>query len=243
MVRSLALAVAFALGTVSVPAQALGLGDINSKSVLNQEFDANIDLLSVAAGELDAVRVRLASSEAFQRAGVERPFFLTLLKFRPERLDNGRTVVRVSSDFPIREPFLNFLIEVNWPQGKLLREYTVLLDPPTTTKRRAPQVTTAPARIEESRPRPQPLAGPAESRSAGDRSYGPVKINETMWGIAGRLRPAGVSMEQMMIALQDANPQAFFGGNINNLRVGEILRVPGTEEILQILEEHGYEEG
>ena len=234
MVRSLALAVALALGTVSVPAHALGLGDISSKSALNQQFDANIDLLSVAAGELDSIRVRLASVESFERAGLERPFFLTLLKFRPDTLDNGKTVIRVSSDFPIREPFLNFLVEVNWPRGKLVREYTVLLDPPTTTKRRAPQVQTAPARVETSAPAPQRIPEPAQAQQVGEREYGPIKANETLWGIAKGLRPRGVSMAQMLIALQQANPQAFINGNINQLRVGQILRVPDTEEILQI---------
>jgi len=232
MVRSLTLAVALALGTVSVPAHALGLGDINSRSALNQQFDADIDLLSVAAGELDSVRVGLASAEAFERAGVERPFFLTMLKFRPVRLENGDAVIRVSSDFPIREPFLNFLIEINWPRGKLVREYTVLLDPPTTTSRRAPQVTPAAAPVATSRPAPTP-AVPAPQQ-VGEGEYGPIQANETLWSIAKRVRPRGVSMEQMMIALQRANPQAFISGNINRLRQGSILRVPGTEEILDI---------
>ena len=233
MVRSLTLAVALALGTVSIPAHALGLGDINSKSALNQHFDADIDLLSVASGELESVRVRLATQEAFERAGIERPFFLTLLKFRPELLQSGKAVIRVSSDFPINEPFLNFLVEVNWPRGKLVREYTVLLDPPTTTKRRAPKVTTAPASVEVSRPSPAPKqALPPEQ--VGEGEYGPIAAGETLWSIARGLRPRGVSMSQMMIALQRANPQAFINGNINKLREGQILRVPGTEEILSI---------
>ena len=233
MVRSLALAVALALGTVSIPAHALGLGDINSKSALNQHFDADIDLLSVASGELEAVRVRLATQEAFDRAGIERPFFLTLLKFRPELLQSGKAVIRVSSDFPINEPFLNFLVEVNWPRGKLVREYTVLLDPPTTTKRRAPKVSAAPASVEVSRPsQTQKQALPPQQ--VGEGEYGPIASGETLWSIARGLRPSGVSMSQMMIALQRANPQAFINGNINKLREGQILRVPGTEEILSI---------
>jgi len=79
MVRTLALAVSLALGTLSVPAHALGLGDINSKSALNQNFNADIDLLSITQGELDTLRIKLASPEAFSRAGVERPFYLSLL--------------------------------------------------------------------------------------------------------------------------------------------------------------------
>jgi len=135
MVRKLALAVSIALGTLNVPAHALGLGELTSKSLLNQNFDGAITLLSVTPEEVDGIRVKLADAEAFSRAGVERPFYLSLLKFEPVLAGSGKPVIRVSSDFPIREPFLNFLVEVNWPNGRLLREYTVLLDPPTTTTR------------------------------------------------------------------------------------------------------------
>ncbi|MDJ0741474.1 MAG: peptigoglycan-binding protein LysM, partial [Gammaproteobacteria bacterium] len=127
MVRKLALAVSLALGTLSVPVHALGLGELSSKSTLNQNFQGEIALLSVKADELDTVRVKLADQEAFSRAGVDRPFYLSLLKFEPQLTARGKPVVRVTSEFPIREPFLNFLIEVNWPNGRLLREYTVLL--------------------------------------------------------------------------------------------------------------------
>jgi pilus assembly protein FimV len=151
MVRKLALAVSIALGTLNAPVHALGLGELTSDSLLNQNFSGNINLLSVTPEEIDGIRVKLADADAFERAGVERPFYLSLLKFAPDLLDAGKPVIRVTSDFPIREPFLNFLVEVNWPNGRLLREYTVLLDPPTTTPRRppapvAPQVSTRPAR-------------------------------------------------------------------------------------------------
>lgn len=233
MVRSLTFAVALALGTISVPAHALGLGDIETRSALNQPLNADIDLLSVANGEIDAVRVQLAPVEAFERAGVERPFFLTLLKFRPMRLENGEAVIRITSDFPIREPFLNFLVEVNWPRGRLLREYTLLLDPPVTTGRRPPQVTPVQTPVATSRPAPAATAIVAPQQ-VGEGQYGPIRENDTLWSIARSVRPRGVSMAQMMIALQRANPQAFIDNNINKLRKGQILRVPGTDEILAI---------
>jgi len=246
MVRKLAFAVSLALGTLSVPAHALGLGDLSSKSTLNQNFQGDISLLSVEPEELDAVRVKLADAEAFSRAGVERPFYLSLLRFEPTLTAKGRPVIRVTSEFPIREPFMNFLIEVNWPNGRLLREYTVLLDPPTTTMRRpspvaaptkaapapaVPKATTAAA------PAPSaaaPLPQPSTAASAGASEYGPVKSNETAWSIAKKLRPRGVSMEQMMMALLDANPQAFLEGNVNLLRSGQILRVPSVADIQQL---------
>ncbi len=233
MVRSLTFAVALALGTVSIPAYALGLGDIKTTSALNQEFKAEIALLSVAKGELDGVQVKLAGADEFEKAGIERPFYLTLLKFKPERLPDGRAVIRVTSDFPIREPFLDFLVEINWPKGRLIREYTVLLDPPVTTKRRAPQVQTAPARVATSRAAatPRGLASPV---IAGKGEYGPVNANETLWSIARKLRPSGASMEQMMIALHRANLDAFIGGDINRLKRGQVLRVPSADEVLSL---------
>lgn len=245
MVRKLALAVSLALGTVSVPVHALGLGELSSKSGLNQNFSGDITLLSVQAEELDSVRVKLADPDAFERAGVERPFYLSLLKFEPALTAKGATVIRVTSEFPIREPFLNFLLEVNWPNGRLLREYTVLLDPPTTTMRRPPQVapaaqTRSTAPVPAAAP-PRPAAAPAKTTgqvqpvaAGGGTEYGPVKSNDTAWSIAKQLRPRGVSMEQMMIALLNANPNAFVDGNINRLRKGQILRVPSAAEIQEL---------
>lgn len=237
MVRRLALAVSLALGTVSVPAHALGLGDIDSKSLLNQNFQGEIRLLSVQPDELDSIRVKLGEAQAFERAGIERPFYLSLLKFEPQLSASGQPVIRITSDFPIREPFLNFLVEVNWPKGRLLREFTVLLDPPTTTNRRPPSVAPA-ARV--SRPAVARTTAPAETpagtggRAAGGSEYGPVKANDTAWSLAKQLRPRGVSMEQMMMALLEANPRAFIDGNINRLRRGQILRVPALDEIQQL---------
>ena len=245
MVRKLALAVSFALGTLSVPVHALGLGELSSKSALNQNFEADITLLSVQPEELDGVRVKLADADAFARAGVERPFYLSLLRFEPTLSGKGKAVIRVTSEFPIREPFLNFLVEVNWPNGRLLREYTVLLDPPTTTMRRPPTIAPVAKAPTAAPPRQRPAASvtpaaasapaPAVPRvSAGASEYGPVRANETAWSIAKQVRPAGVSMEQMMMALLAANPQAFVNNNINLLRKGQILRLPELSEIQQL---------
>ncbi len=255
MVRKLALAVSLALGTASVPVYALGLGDLSSKSLLNQNFEGDIRLLSVKPDEMEGVRVKLGDVEAFSRAGVERPFYLSLLKFEPMITGGGKPVIRVTSDFPIREPFLNFLIEVNWPKGRLLREYTVLLDPPTTIARRAPSVApaerTRAAASEPAAPQPAAQAAPAAAAASvtpaasadappldpvadGVSEYGPVEAGDTAWGLAQKLRPGGVSMEQMMMALLAANPQAFIGGNINRLRSGQILRVPALDEIREL---------
>lgn len=247
MVRKLALAVSLALGTLSVPAHALGLGELSSKSTLNQNFNGDIALLSVNPEELDGVRVRLADEDAFARAGIERPFYLTLLRFEPMLTKRGKPIVKVTSDFPIREPFLNFLVEVNWPKGRLMREYTVLLDPPTTTTRRPPAISKT-TKSTAAAPAPKPAAKPSKSAAAPVASqapvsstastegfeYGPVQGNDTVWAIARKTLPAGVSMEQMMMALYKANPQAFVRNDINLLRKGRILRVPSVAEIKEM---------
>ena len=125
------LIVAIAFGAVFIPTHALtlGLGDIDVSSALNQQLDAEIELLSVAEGDTDTLIVKLASREEFARAGLDRPFMLGSLKFSTFVKD-GKSYIKVSSPKPIREPFLNFLVEVDWPQGHLIREFTLLLDPP-----------------------------------------------------------------------------------------------------------------
>ncbi len=246
MVRKLSLAVALVLGISPLGAQAVGLGDIQLKSALNQYLDAEIALLSVDKDEVGDIKVNLATPEAFRRSGIERPFILSKLRFQADQTVDGKTIIRVSSRDPIREPFLNFLIEVNWPKGKLLREYTVLLDPPVTLDRRPAPVQAAPMqqKRQQRTTASQPIApaqrsavAPSDVSWAGSASvseYGPTKRNDTLWGIAKQVRTDGASMQQMMIALQRANPQAFINENINNLKVGQVLRIPKAEEVLDL---------
>lgn len=247
MVRKLSLAIAFALGIVPLGANALGLGDIHLKSALNQHLNADISLLSVNEDEIPDIKVQLASPEVFQRAGVDRPYLLSKLRFKPVVIEGGAVAIQVSSLEAIREPFLNFLIEINWPKGKLVREYTVLLDPPVTLDRRPAPVQQATARTQRSAARPaaSPVGGgqsvvtPADVAWAGSGTgtdtldeYGPVKRNDTLWGVAKKTRHQGATMNQMMISLFQANPQAFIKSNINNLKTGEVLRVPSRDEVL-----------
>ncbi len=129
-VRNLVLAIAAATALTTEMAHALGLGEVTLKSSLNQPLVAEIELLdakSLAPGE---VVPALASVEDFSKAGVDRLYFLTDLKFTPVLRPDGKSVIQVTSSKPVREPYLNFLVEVMWPNGRLLREYTLLLDPP-----------------------------------------------------------------------------------------------------------------
>lgn len=242
MVRKTSLAIALALGITPLGVNALGLGDIQLNSGLNQYLNADIELLSVGKEDIADIKVKLASPEAFERAGVDRSFLLSKLRFKAQKLPDGTTAVHITSRDPIREPFLNFLIEMDWPKGKLVREYTVLLDPPVTLERKP-----APIQVPRAAAKPQhaivqqpsqpaeitPDVSWAEDAQAATE-YGPTKKNDTLWGIAKSTRQQGMTMEQAMIALFRANPDAFIKDNINRLKVGEILRVPPQQETLSL---------
>ncbi|MEW6353311.1 MAG: FimV/HubP family polar landmark protein [Pseudomonadota bacterium] len=225
---------------------ALGLGEITVHSGLNQSLNAEIELLSARPEEVDNITVTLAGAEAFAAAGVDRPFLLTLLRFKVEQRANGTPYIKVYTQEPIKEPYLDYLIEVNWPAGRLLRQYTVLLDPPNLMAAQQPVIRAPQARSE---PVPVPdstdtasndaetttsaTAGPAVS---GDPAY--VRSGEGLWSVAKRLLPDGsVTMEQMMLALLKANPEAFLNNNVNNLKAGYTLRVPESSEITALTPE------
>ncbi len=127
--KALSLAITLAMALPTTVSNALSLGDIESNSSLNQPFRGKINLLSTSAAEAKNLRVRVASPEVFNRVGIDRPAFLNSIRFRTT-VQNGHPVILVRSNQPINEPFLNFLLEVSWPNGQLLKEYTVLLDPP-----------------------------------------------------------------------------------------------------------------
>lgn len=235
-VRNLVLAIAAATALTSEMAYALGLGEVTLKSALNQPLVAEIELLdarTLSPGEVVPV---LASPEDFNRAGVDRQYFLTDLTFTPVLRPDGKSVIRVSSTKPVREPYLNFLIEVLWPNGRLLREYTLLLDPPLYSPEIAASVAPQlPIAAPVSRPATAPRAAtpPAPVPSAGSAQQGgqyQVTPNDTLWEIAERSRQGG-TVHQTMLAIQDLNPGAFIGGNINRMKNGQVLRLPNAEQI------------
>jgi pilus assembly protein FimV len=248
-VRKLVLAIAAATAMSSGMAHALGLGDVSLQSALNQPLSADIELLDI--GDLGSAEVlpALASPEEFSKAGIDRDFFLTDLKFTSLIKPNGKSVIHVSSTKPVREPYLNFLVEVTWPSGRLLREYTLLLDPPLyspqTAAAAAPQLPVAasaarpaPARSAGSTSAPSPTAAqqsttaPARPQAASVQSEEyRTTANDTLWKVAERNR-AGGSVDQAMLAIQDLNPDAFLDGNINRMKSGQVLRMPTEQQIL-----------
>ena len=211
----------------SASAFALGLGGIKVESALNEPLDAKVRLISVEQMAIDDIRVKLAGPEGFRRAGIERPFLLSKLRFRAVFPENGDPYIQVSTREAIREPFLDFLLEVSWPQGNLVREFTILLDPPTYQPPRSEAVALSSERNS---------AAPASSSSAAS-TYGPVQRTETLWVIAGKVQPdADVSRNRTMVALLKSNPDAFHRGNINLLKKGALLTIPTPGEIAAITE-------
>jgi len=227
---------------------ALGLGDIRLDSALNEPLDAEIALLSVTPEELESLRVGLASAETFGRYGIDRPVFLTRIDFDVVRRGSGY-VIDVTSEQPVTEPFVTFLVEANWSRGRLLREYTVLLDPPTFAPPPATQETqavdaprqAAPAdrgRIERpaARQPDRPAADDAPAGAFDTAAGGDYRVarGDTLWRIAEELRPdERLSMNQVMLAIYEANPQAF-DGNINRLRANASLSIPSADDIYRI---------
>ena len=226
----LALSLALSLILSAPAAFSLGLGRLQLKSSLNQAFSAEIEIINRERLGVEEILPNLATQEDFDRLNVERTFELYDLRFDVVSGADGRTVIRVNSRDPIVEPFLNFVIEVIWPSGRLVREYTVLLDPPVLTtssvrKIQWPQATTG----DEENEQLQRLSLSAEQVNPWQTMTG---AGDTLWQIASRIRPdKSVSVQQIMLALQRANPDAFIADNINRLKAGYRLELPDLNAI------------
>ncbi len=239
-------------------ALALEVGEMQVQSALNQLFDATIPLPTLTPEELGRISVKVASPAMFEEFGLDRTPNLANLIFSIQYDAEGRVYVKVVSTQPIREPSLALLLEFGWPRGKTFREFTVLLDPvrrlaqrpssrtktvlntpdaPIATPAATP-ATPAPA-VAAAVPEPREPAVapfPVETSSTmpvykpGD-VYGPVVPSEGLWGIALKIRPEGITREQMMQALFQANPQAFSSAGMDGLKIGSRLRIPTYREI------------
>ncbi|MBI3905316.1 MAG: FimV family protein [Pseudomonas fluorescens] len=212
-VRKLVLAIAAASALSSGMAHALGLGELTLKSTLNQPLVAEIELLDVKDLTAAEVVPSLASPDDFAKAGVDRQAFLNDLTFTPVLNASGKSILRVTSSKPLSEPMVKFLVQVMWPNGRLLRDYSVLLDPskfsPQTAEAAAQPTSTVAA----------PVTG------ATKPSQYTTTPRDTLWEIAAKARNGG-SIQQTMLAIQALNPDAFIDGNINRLKTGQVLRMP-----------------
>ncbi len=235
---------------VPLGAQALGLGEARVESFLNQPLDVRMRLLDADEDNLDSLTVAPASPADYERLGLMSDSLGLNLEVRVDR-SVSPPVVRVTSDRVVTDPVVQLLIDARWSTGRVLREYTLFLDPATVAVEapapapaqsadsasteaetdRAAQSSRPPARSQDTAAQ----ARPAAAASSGAGSYGPVDSGETLWSIARANLPSGeVTMNQMMIAIVELNPRAFRDRNINQLLRGAELRIPDAEQAMSL---------
>ena len=302
---ALAIAALAALSAAPIDAQALGLGRLNVQSALGEGLRAEVDITSLTPEEASTLQVRIASPEAFRAAGVDYNAVLAGAQATLARRADGRPYLRVSSDRAVQEPFIEVILELNSTSGRLVREFTLLFDPPgsrlappvqaaapvapvisaapstagvaaagsgplagaapapapaVARPAPAPRSTPPPAPVAGGTPAPatfavaaapppatkpapaprpaagaaaQPLASAPVAAAAGSSRY-QVRPGDTLYRVAGRTRPDSISLDQMLVGLYRANPNAFIENNVNRLRAGSVLTVPAADEVRDV---------
>jgi pilus assembly protein FimV len=248
---ALASAAALALLGASVDAQAVAFGAATVRSTLGEPLRAEIEVPQISSEEAASLQVNVASPQAFRAAGLEYTQTLSGARITLQRRANGDAYLRLVSDHPVNEPFLSVVIEASWTSGgHIVRDYTMLIDPPAPATQ--PPVAVTPAEVAPpAQPAPQPQAAarpasesapspaiappPAQSARApvpatGSGTQITVQPGNTAYSIANANLPEGVSLDQMLLAMLRANPQAFINGNVNLMRAGAVLKLPTAEQ-------------
>jgi len=208
------------------------------QSALGEPLRAEVEITSLQPGETDSLTARLGSPEAFRAAGIEYSPTLVSIRIALDRRD-GKPLLRLTSTRPIDDPFLDIIIELQWATGRLVREYTFLLDPPQYRERPPAAAVPAPSAPQVATPAPVPAPAAPEARplaprpsaaapSTSGRTY-EVRKGDTLGKIARENKPDGVSMQQMLVALYRANQGAFIRSNMNLVREGRILQIPDRD--------------
>ncbi len=242
-------------------AWALGLGRLQVQSTLGETLRAEIDVTSITPEEASNLNIRIAPPESYRAAGVDYNSVLPGTQVELDRRGDGRPFLRVTSDRVVQEPFVDVILEINWSTGRLVREYTLLFDPPVTRTADAPVppeaattsplISPAPAEPVAVAPRAAerkpvaPRAAKADAALAEDRkpsarapAVSPaqpigdeytVRPGDSLSRIAARAQRQGVSLDQMLASLYQANTEAFINSNINRLKSGVVLTVPSVE--------------
>ncbi len=249
--------------TLSAWASAVGLGAINVVSALGQPLKAEIGLLAVGNAEKPSLVARLAAPETYRGAGLDYPHGIQY-SFQIDNRANGEPYLKISSNHEVNDPFVSLLVELSWSSGKLMREYTFLLDPPgyvANQPKPAAVQTVSPVTV-QSVPLMQapeahqvaPVAAPApvervkrvavaqpEASSVATGSI-TVRRGDTLNGIAERIKPDEISLERMLVALYRANETQFDRQNMNRIRTGKILRVPDQAELANVTQSEAVQE-
>ncbi|WP_304514950.1 FimV/HubP family polar landmark protein [Duganella sp. sic0402] len=242
--KTLTSAVASAV-LMAATANAAGLGKLTVLSALGQPLRAEIELTAVTPEEAGGLVAKLAPQDAYRSANIDFNPALMSLRFDVEQR-NGKQIIKVSSSQTINEPFVDMLLELSWTGGRMVREYTFLLDPPDLRATQAPHVTApvdvsnrtatpaaAPSTAQQAAAQPPAPARPAKPAAApkAAASEYTVKQGDNLTRIANQVKPVDVSLDTMLVALYRANPEAFSGKNMNRLKSGHILAVPDAEQI------------
>ena len=240
---------------------ALGMGGINVTSALGQPLSAEIDLVSVSKSEKESLSAKLASSDAFQMAGIDYPYSLPKITFKIKTRKDGSTYVTLTTQDPVNDPFVNLLVELDWATGKLMREYTFLLDPPgykleqpkpeavqpvepaAPAPAPVPQAPAKPQAVPLTKAAPAPAPAPVAQKAPVVAKPAPanvatgtitVKRGDTLSKIAAQIKEPDVTLEQMLVALYRANANQFDGKNMNRIRAGKILRRPAESDLAHL---------
>jgi len=231
-------------------ALALALGPVQVKSALGEPIRAEIDIPEISPQEAASLQVRLAGADALRAAGIEASSALVGVEITLQRRSNGRPFLRISGNRPVNEPFVDLVLEASWATGRLVRDYTLLFDPPnlraaTPAPTPLPPVAAAPAPRARPVAPPAPAAAPAAAApavTAPARAAAPaaapaaagggqitVRPGDTAGRIAAANKPSSVSLEQMLVAMLQSNPQAFIDGNVNRIKAGSVLDMPSAD--------------
>ncbi|MEI8325870.1 MAG: FimV/HubP family polar landmark protein, partial [Betaproteobacteria bacterium] len=259
---ALAASIAVILGLMGSNAAALSLGRITVQSALGQPLRAEIEIPEINAEETDTLKASVASPDAFKAAGLEFNSAVNNLKVTLERRADGRMVLKLSSERTVNDPFIDLILEANWASGRVLRDYTLLFDPPSLREAAVPtpaQVSAAPvaaapakaavperqaasAAAREAPPERAPKAQrqPPEKAAASAAKEAPapgkeqiaVRPGDTASKIASAHKETSVSLDQMLVALLRANPEAFAGNNVNRLKSGALLDLPSADQAM-----------
>lgn len=242
-------------------ASALSLGRITVQSALGEPLRAEIEVPDINAEEAASLKASVALPDVFKAAGLEYNPAMTGLQASLQRRADGRAYLRLNSERAINDPFIDMILEANWATGRIVRDYTLLFDPPTlrsSTPTAAPTsaqipapatpitplalsgLNTPPAQVQRSVSRP---AEPAKSAPKQPAPVSAVKVpsvpagqqvtvksGDTASKIAAAIKPANISLDQMLVALLRANPNAFSGDNVNRIKAGSVMNIPTAEQ-------------
>ncbi len=243
-----AAALALALGLPALEAHALALGKVNVLSALGEPLRAEIEVPEINADEAASLKANIASGDAFRAAGLEYNPALKNAQLSLQRRADGRSYFRLTSDTPINEPFVDLILETTWATGRVTRDYTMLFDPSnlraqpaptaaagvsplsTSPASVSPRTSTSPAIAQARAPRAPAVRAPAPAPAAETAKPGSVtvKAGNTATQLAARYKPAGISLDQMLVSMLTMNPDAFIDGNINRMKKGAVLELPTT---------------